>query len=100
MFSKDREKGCVISTVLTSVLMMGGISMAEEEMVANSATAFGLQAKVQAVLTKQIDYEAPTTLAEHIAQQEFDEMLVDTANIGCEKKERETNLTVNLPQNH
>ena len=66
-------------------------------MVASPTMAFGLQAKVQDILIKQIEYEVPATVTEHIAQQEFDQMLADTANIDCEKVNRDTSLAVNLP---
>ena len=97
MYSKNRKRGYLLSAALTSVLMVGGVTVAEEYVAAGPVLALGLQAKVQAALSQQIEYEVPATVAEHIAQQEFDQMLADTANIDCEKVDRDTSLAANLP---
>lgn len=97
MYSKNRKKGYLLSAALTSVLMVGSVTVAEEYVAADPVLAFGLQAKVQAALSQQIEYGVPATVAEHIAQQKFDQMLADNANIGREKVDRDTSLAANLP---
>jgi predicted TPR repeat methyltransferase len=80
--------------------MMSSVAVAEDNIVVASPTmAFGLQAKVQQVLIKQIEWEVPVTLAEHVAQKEFDQMLIDTADIGCGKKNKVRGLTAGLAGN-
>ena len=96
MYSKNRKRAFFLSTALTS-LLMSGVAVAEDDMmVASPAMGFGLQAKVQVVLNEQIEYEVPVTLAEPLAQPEFDHMLIDTANIGCDRKNKINNLTAGV----
>lgn len=100
MYSNNRKRASFLSTALTGILMMSGVVVAEDDvMMASPAMVFGLQAKVQAVLNEQIEYEVPVTLAEHIALKEFDQLLVDTANIGCVPENRNNNLTAGLTGN-
>ncbi len=97
MYGKNRKRAFFLSTALTGFLMMSGIAVAEDDMMVASPTrGFGLQAKVQVVLNEQIEYEVPVTLAEHIALKEFDHMLIESANIGCDRKNKINNLTAGL----
>lgn len=97
MFSNNREGRYLFSAALGGVLLMGNTAVAEEEMVNSPTLVFGLQAKVQAVLNEQIEYEVPATLEEHVAQQEFDQLLIDSARIVCDREAREQSLAVQLP---
>lgn len=97
MFSNNRERRYLFSTLLGGVLLMGNAAVAEEEMVISPTMAFGLQAKVQTVLNEQIEYEVPATLEEHVAQQEFDQMFINSARIVCDKEAMGQALAVQLP---
>lgn len=99
MYSANCKRRYLLRTALTSVLMLGGVTVAEEYVVASPDMAFGLQAKVQTVLSQQIDYEVQASLAKRIAQQNVDQMLADTPNIRREEIDGDTSLVANLPHN-
>lgn len=85
MSSKNRKEQYVIGMLFVYSLMNNWYAWAENEMVAVPIQGFGLQAKVQTTLIKQIDGQISATLAEHIAQQENKQSVQKTVDNRIEK---------------
>lgn len=98
MTSRKRKNRYIIAIFTLSPLMSSWYAVAEEGLVAVPTQRFGLQAKVQTALTKQIDGTISTAVAEHIAQQHHEDSAPVVVINPIDKKRDDSRLVGNLPQ--